>query len=276
MASLPIIQEKNKLAKGTRGGSSTNYPIITPESCDAPSRGHFDEIYSKGIWGDKLRDVSALYSEAAWPPKEITRKSASGVGSYLGDMTQTSLRIIKDTIKKHGVKSMIDIPCGDANWIFDSYVTDSLPFYLGLDVANATIEVNRMRFGHHKNKMFTFWDATACVLPKYKYKPDGPLTPFDLVHARDVIQHMKLDQGVQFFCNVFKSGARVLITTTYPDGTNLEIKEGSFYHNNLLKEPFSFPNGDCTKTHPSHEPDHTCVYDLTEPWVGEFVLRKCE
>ena len=230
-----------------------------------------------GVTNYKLRDVSALYSEAAWPPKEITRKSASGVGSYLGDMTQTSLRIIKDTINKHGVKSMIDIPCGDANWIFDSYVTDSLPFYLGLDVANVTIEVNsRMRFGHHKNKMFTFWDATACVLPKYKYKPDGPLTPFDLVHARDIIQHMKLDQGVQFFCNVFKSGARVLITTTYPNGKNLEIKEGSFYHNNLLKEPFSFPNVDCTKTHHSHEPDHTCVYDLTEPWVGNFVLRKCE
>eukprot|EP00956_Cyclotella_meneghiniana_P016227 scaffold25542_cov60-Cyclotella_meneghiniana.AAC.1 len=175
---LPILHEENKLATGTRGGSSLpllhHYPIIIPESCDSTSRGHFDEIYSKGLWGSKLRDVSALYSEAAWPPNNTTKESASGHGSDLGYATQTSLRIIKDTIGKHSVKSMIDIPCGDANWMFDSYVTDSLPFYLGLDVANATIELNRMRFAHHKNKMFTFWDATACVLPRYKHERSWP------------------------------------------------------------------------------------------------------
>lgn len=132
------------------------------------------EIYSKGLWGSKLRDVSVLCSEAAWPPNNTTKESASGHGSDLGYATQTSLRIIKDTIGKHSVKSMIDIPCGDANWMFDSYVTDSLPFYLGLDVANATIELNRMRFAHHKNKMFTFWDATACVLPRYKHERSWP------------------------------------------------------------------------------------------------------
>ncbi|KAL7487657.1 hypothetical protein ACHAW6_013227 [Cyclotella cf. meneghiniana] len=201
--------------------------------------------------------------------------SASGGGSYLGYNTQTSLRVIKETIEKFNVTSMIDIPCGDVNWIFESFVTDSLPLYLGLDVANAVIEVNKRRFAHHKNKIFAFWDATECTLPKHKLKEQP--TPFDLVHVRDVIQHMGLDRGIRFFCNVFKSGPRVLIATTFRYSHNREIGEGDFYQNNLSKEPFSFPdNATCTPTHPAHEHDLTCVYDLSEPWVQQFMLSKCK
>jgi hypothetical protein len=202
-------------------------------------------------------------------------KSSSGSGSDLGISTQNSLRVIKETIDKFNITSMIDIPCGDVNWIFESFVTDSLPLYLGLDVTNALIELNKHRFAHHKNKIFAFWDATACTLPQHKLSNDP--RPFDLVHVRDVIQHMGLDLGVRFFCNVFKSGARVLIATTFPNSENKEIEEGSYYQNNLSKEPFSFADAvSCTPTHPEIEPDHTCVYDLSEPWVHQFMLNKCK
>jgi ubiquinone/menaquinone biosynthesis C-methylase UbiE len=62
---------------------------------------------------------------------------------------------------------MIDIPCGDANWIFDSYETDTIPLYVGLDVATNVLMVNKQRFAHHSNKQFHFWDATACEVPKF-------------------------------------------------------------------------------------------------------------
>ena len=98
----------------------------------------------------------------------------------------------------------------------------------------------------------------------------------DLVHVRDVIQHLSLAQGVQYFCNVFRSGARVLITTSYNDFTaNQDILEGDWYQNNLRLEPFSFPEKNCVYTHPDHEPDYTCVYDLKEDWVHQFVAEKC-
>ena len=73
-------------------------------------RGHFDKIYDSGTWngGMKLRQPSDFYSDANWPTKAIRQKSSSGMGSNLGAATQTSLQIIKDTIAKYDVKTMIE------------------------------------------------------------------------------------------------------------------------------------------------------------------------
>ena len=215
---------------------------IVPDQCKSPIRGHFDKIYEGGnwSWGMSLCQPSHFYSDAAWPSKKIRKISASGGGSDLGYPTITSLKIIKDTISKFNVKSMIDIPCGDVDWIFDSLETDTLPLYIGLDIAGAVIEVNKQRFRHHMNKQFSFWDATACALPRFQNVTSEDQA-VDLVHVRDVIQHMTLDQGVRYFCNVFKYVAKVLITTTFEYVRNKNITEGTYYNNNLLLEPFSFP-----------------------------------
>ena len=284
--------ERPVLRKEITSTDRTNSPVkvikpiqLTNDQCESPVRGHFDRIYQQNMWGLQLRDASAYYSDAQWPIPEIRRLSASGTGSYLGEPTQTSLRIIKETIMEYGVTSMIDIPCGDANWIFESYITDHLPLYVGLDVVSAVIDQNKLRFEHHVNKHFHFWDATLCPFPKfYNYTEAedgkdsrGKKNSVELIHVRDVIQHLTLKQGVSFFCNVFKSGARVLIATTFPDNpTNVDIEEGTYYRNNLSLEPFSFPEGKCIPTHPAHEPDHTCIYNLTNAkWVEEFVNSKC-
>jgi len=196
----------------------------------------------------------------------------------LGPVTETSLRILKEAILLHGVRSVVDMPCGDVNWIFDSYVTDTLPLYVGLDIVNAVITSNNKRYSHHDNKHFFFWDATHCGVPRFFNVTTSTEQPFDLIHVRDVIQHMSLSQGMTYFCGIFRSGAKLLVTTTYPKvSTNKKISEGGYYQNNLELEPFSFPiSTDCTPTHPAHEADSTCVYDLTLPWVGEFVANKCE
>jgi hypothetical protein len=167
---------------------------------------------------------------------------------------------------------------GDANWILDSYVTDTLPLYIGLDIVSAVIKVNQQRFSHHNNKRFMFWDATLCDFPKFYNHSLGnnQVQSVDMIHVRDVIQHLTLKQGVAYFCNVFKSGARVLVATTFPNATaNPEISEGSYYKNNLMLEPFSFPQGKCEPTHPTVEPDDTCVYDLKGDWVQKFIRTKC-
>jgi hypothetical protein len=79
-----------------------------------------------------------------------------------------------------------------------------------------------------------------------------------------------------YICNIFKSGAKVLITTTNDKGINTDIGESGWYENNLSMEPFSFPAGDsCIKTHPELERELTCVYDLTKPWVVAFITSKC-
>ena len=108
--------------------------------------------------------------------------------------------------------------------------------------------------------------------------PDNKLPqPVDMIHSRDVLQHLPLQQGIQFLCNVVSSGARVFVTTTYPHNTeNSEISEGDFFHNDLTKAPFDLPSlASCEPTHPQLEADWTCVYNLTESWVSEWVIQKC-
>ena len=71
----------------------------------------------------------------------------------------------------------------------------------------------------------------------------------------------------------------MLLTTTYPNKTeNRNINEGRAYKNNLMIDPFNFPKeAECHRTHQEQirEEDVTCIYDLTQPWVGEFISRKC-
>ncbi|KAL3801455.1 hypothetical protein ACHAWO_002167 [Cyclotella atomus] len=165
----------------------------------------------------------------------------------------------------------------DNLWGFQ--LRDASDFYR-LDVVSAVIDQNKLRFEHHVNKHFHFWDATLCPFPKfYNYSATNSKEEksVDLIHVRDVIQHLTLKQGVAYFCNVFKSGARVLIATTFPEPTsNPDIQEGNYYRNNLSLEPFSFSEGKCEPTHPGIEPGHTCVYNLTDAkWVEEFVKSKC-
>jgi hypothetical protein len=252
---------------------------LHPSSCAAVSAGgegnSFDSIYEKGIWGGKISEIDNFYGDGQWPPKE--RNSASGPGSKIGHATSTSLRILKETIQKYNISTMIDMPCGDVNWIFDSRATDSLQLYLGLDIAEKVIAMNQIRFAHHSNKMFRHWDGVSCPLPKYQLSHDSTtsLAPFELVHSRDVVQHLPLAAGLQFFCTIFQSGAKVLVTTTFIGLTNRNIDIGRFYLNNLSRDPFNFPEDGvtCELTHPQHEGDSTCVYDLTQPWVQEYIRK---
>ena len=65
-------------------------------------------------------------------------------------------------------------------------------------------------------------------------------------------------------------------TTTNVPNDEMDVANNP-YKNNLLLEPFNFPNNtaECTPTHPQHDVDSTCVYDLTEDWVQEFIQLKC-
>jgi hypothetical protein len=258
--------------------------IFVPDSCDMAVSASsqkittaFNQVYDQSTWGGTKLKPEDFYNNANWPPAE--RKAGSGPGSDLGVATRVSLRILNEVIKQRNITSMIDVPCGDANWVFDSIWTDHhLSIFLGLDVALHPVQQNSLRFSHHINKAFRQWDATGCSFPKFKWSPKEEPRSFELVHVRDVLQHLPLDSGVRFLCNVFSSGAKVLATTTFPKVfRNRNIIAGEFYRNNLFKEPFDFPKGSgvCEATHPILERDETCIFDLQQDWVAQFIESKC-
>lgn len=276
LASDHLLKEKRRHdmeLQGTFTGLKSF--TVVPSKCKVTDD-TFDNIYKTAVWASERRGIEVVldefYNNASWPPKN--RLSLSGGGSNRGEATMLSLQFLIETIKTHNIQSMIDVPSGDANWIFDSWPTDSIGAYLGLDIAKEVVEFNNQRFAHHSNKMFLHWDASECSLPSLQRAGSRQVVPFELVHARDVLQHLPLDSVQSFLCNVAQSGARIFVTTTFPDGTNTEIERGSFFRNNLEKPPFSFPEPNrCIQTHPNLESDLTCEYSVEK--LKDFVQRAC-
>lgn len=257
---------------------------IDPASCNYESF-EFDDIYSKRVWGhserteDEYLKPKYYYSYGDWERTDAQRHSLSGPGSDIGDQTRVSLELLTKVVKEHHIRTMLDLPCGDANWQFESWEIDSLDAYVGLDIARSVISLNQQRFRHHINKVFAPWDFAVCPLPKLRWSQtdsnhNGSSEPFDLIHVRDVIQHLPLQRGLAALCNVAKSGARYLISTTYPMPNNTDIPEADWYKNNLYLPPFNFPTGQyCVQTHPDHEEDYSCLWAIND--LKGFVDTSC-
>lgn len=144
-----------------------------------------------------------------------------------------------------------------------AWEVDSLEQYTGADVAMSVIDLNKQRFRHHSNKMFVFHDFVACPIPQLVDRQNGTTEPYELLHVRDVLQHLSLRHGKQAAAHILSSGARFLIATTYPSETNANVRDGGWFWANLELEPFNFPKPvQCVQTHPRHEADSTCLYDL--------------
>lgn len=270
---------------------------ILPDACPIQmNTSLFDLTYQKGFWDIPVQEPADFYLNGGLPQvrRKHSRKSSSGAGSALGIRTETSLSFLREVIANYSIHTMIDLACGDANWIFDSWETDSIALYLGLDVAAPVVALNQRRFRHNSNKIFRHWNGYECgALPQHFLNTEGMVTTssfpigdseshsFDLIHARDVIQHVKKDNGIRMLCNIFESKAAMFITTSYLNETeNREFAstEGrNFQPYNFDLPPFDFGEAEsCRMTHPDkHELDYTCVYDLRKPWVAHFLKKNC-
>jgi hypothetical protein len=247
------------------------YFELDPPSCKATVRDAniFDTIYKESRWaGDGLQLESmtpAYYYPHGKTDENNNRRSMSGTGSSRGYATNQSLTFLVDVIKELKITSMLDIPCGDLNWQMDAWETDSLNIYVGADVVPAVIALNKRRFSHHVNKQFVLWDFVTCPLPKLAVwkaeasEPTGQV--FDVVHVRDVLQHLPLNDGARAAKHLLTSGIPYIIATTFPNGTNEEIQQGEYFMSNREKAPYNFPKPiRCVATHPNIEPDLTCLY----------------
>ncbi|KAL3902003.1 MAG: hypothetical protein SGPRY_012205, partial [Prymnesium sp.] len=243
---------------------------LAPSTCvsDSDASNSFSGVYSSAKWGLRPQPPSYYYSEPT------RRRSASGYGSDLGYATSSSLAFLKEAIKEYNITSLIDVPCGDANWQFGAWETDSLTAYVGLDIAPSVIRFNSLRFAHHANKRFLTWDIASCALPLIQLQlstsassPSPSRSPAQLVHVRDVLQHMPRERVERACRHILSSGALVVVATTYPRTSDTKsepvgtIKEGEWTPYDL--EEFHFPKPvRCIPTHALIEADLTCLYHL--------------
>jgi hypothetical protein len=164
-----------------------------------------------------------IYRANHWDSEE----SVSGPGSDRGQ-TERIRAGLRGIIDRYGVRTLLDVPCGDFNWMRHADLRGVS--YLGGDIVAALVERNRQRFGRD-GVAFTRIDLTADPLPRS-----------DLVFCRDCLVHLSYENVFKALRNIKASGSRYLLTTSFSaTPVNYDIVTGDWRALNLNRAPFHLP-----------------------------------
>lgn len=164
------------------------------------------------------------YRRGGWVHSEH-QESRSGIGSSAA-ATAGLLNRITAALKHLGAGSLVDVGCGDWNWMKRGTIDFA---YTGIDVVPEIIRENQQYV--QKSVSFALCNAI-----------DGPIPTADAALCREVLFHLSFADARAVVKNI-KSSARYLIATTDLDiAINSDIQTGDFRRINLLRRPFAFPS----------------------------------
>lgn len=171
------------------------------------TRAKFSLIYDKNLWNDAV--------------------SVSGPGATLG-ATESIRAALPEMFEKLAVRSVLDIPCGDFNWM--RHVDMKGIDYIGADIVDGLIKKNTRLFASNDRK-FLVLDIVNDVLPTV-----------DLIICRDGLVHLSDREIKKAVKNIKKSGSTYLFATSFSrKACNTEIGEDRWRTINFEKPPFNFP-----------------------------------
>jgi hypothetical protein len=145
-------------------------------------------------------------------------------------------------LKKLGVASLLDAPCGDAGWINQA---DLDVRYAGIDIVPSLIEALRARAAAGEIEgEYGLADITRDSLPRC-----------DAILCRDALVHLSFANIERTVANFRASGAAWLIATTFPEWqTNADCEDGDWRALNFERKPFKWGppvelvNENCTES----------------------------
>jgi SAM-dependent methyltransferase len=154
-------------------------------------------------------------------------ESVSGEGSNL-ERTAAVRAELPALLARHGVRSILDAPCGDFFWMKE--VALDVDSYIGADIVPELIARN-IELHASRQRRFVVCDLV-----------EEPLPRADLVFCRDCLVHLSYAETRRAIDNFRRSGATWLVTTTFPDRRdNHDIKTGDWRPINLERAPYGFP-----------------------------------
>ena len=183
------------------------------------------KIFNKNTQKERFE---LIYKTNFWSSKE----SLSGYGSENKNTVNIRKAII-NIVKDLKIKSILDAPCGDFNWI-EKVLNEDLQ-YTGGDIVEELINEN-IKKNQKKNVNFINLDITTNNLPNA-----------DLMICRDCLIHLSFEKIRMFFQNFKKSNINYLLLTSYKlkdSGKkieNLDIPDGEFREIDMNETPFSLP-----------------------------------
>jgi 2-polyprenyl-3-methyl-5-hydroxy-6-metoxy-1,4-benzoquinol methylase len=187
------------------------------KSQDLVLKDYFERVYEKNSW--------------------LSEESVSGHGSSL-EQTKELRKELRKVIKDFNIKSMIDIPCGDANWMKEENFFDIE--YLGIDIVSEVIKSNQIKYSDNSQIKFKVGN----------FADDELRLEFDLVFTRDLFVHLSYSDILKCLNNFLKSTSNFLALTTFQrNELNLDLEYPSNLSEpkswrplNMLAHPFHFAN----------------------------------
>lgn len=138
----------------------------------------FTEIYENNLW--------------------CSPESVSGGGSEMQN-TKVIRKELPVLIQKFNIQSILDIPCGDYNWMKSVDLGNA--FYIGADIVQPLVKRNKELYN---NIDFRLLDLTKDILPKV-----------DLIFVRDCLGHLSNDNVLLALKNCKESGSKYLLATSF-------------------------------------------------------------
>jgi hypothetical protein len=152
-------------------------------------------------------------------------QSVSGPGS---DLEQTAMirRRLPELFERYGIRTVLDIPCGDFSWMKDVPLGHS--HYIGADIVDDLVNTNNALYAD-RCRSFTKLDAVKDRLPRV-----------DLILSRDCLIHFSARDVMAALRNFQRSRSSYLLTTTFTGRQhNITIETGRWRPINLEAPPFS-------------------------------------
>ena len=179
--------------------------------------------------GGSAEDVfSSIKEKNIWGSSE----SLSGPGSE-NNQTQVLESELPDFFKTYNINSVLDIPCGDFNWmknVIFPYVREHELKYIGADIVDSLIKDNLAKYSS-EHIDFLKLNLITDELPKT-----------DLIFVRDCFVHLSYKDIQKAMHNIKKSGSKYLMSTTFTSHhDNHNIPNGDWRPINLQDAPFNFP-----------------------------------
>lgn len=179
---------------------------------------------------------TSYFAGNTWGGKE----SVSGQGSDAGQ-TRIIVRALGVLLRELGIRTLLDVPCGDFHWIKDAdFGTTS---YIGADIVADLIKRNDMRYGNERVR-FEKRNLLEDSLPKV-----------DMIFCRDCLVHFSYEDVFRALGNICDSGSTYLLTTSFPGRrSNDDIVTGQWRPLNLevapvvLPAPLRMVNEGCTES----------------------------
>jgi hypothetical protein len=183
-----------------------------------------DEIYHGTEYRSRKEAFQRIYNENRWQSPE----SRSGHGSVVS-YTKRLIPRLEKLLLDLEVKTFLDAPCGDFNWIRHMRLPEGAR-YLGGDIVPELIKELQAKHGGPKYE-FSVMDIV-----------EGPLPAADFWLCRAALFHLP-NRDILTTLELFAaSQIRYLLTTTsnFPR-ENRDIEPGGFRFLNLRRPPFNLP-----------------------------------